>query len=259
MNGMDMFSLKGKKAIVIGGGGGIGQAIAEGMAACGAQVAIASRNLDTLKEAAAEIKQHVGAEAAVFQVDVSSEDSVKDLAARVEKDFGAVDILVNSQGYNKKYPLLEQPVDEWDAMYAVNIRGIMLCCREFGRGMVERKYGRIINIGSIAAFTHSVSGISAGYSSTKGAVHNFTIDLAVAWAKYNITVNEVCPILTATKMMIPIFQQDPEHKKRTEAGIPMGRLATPEDCVGPTVFFASDAAGFVTGQYIIPDGGLSAT
>lgn len=259
LNYEKMFSLEGKRALVIGGGGGIGAAIAEGLAAAGAATAIASRNMDTLKEAADEIKANIGKDIATFQVDVADEQSIIDLAAKVKEEFGVIDILVNSQGLNHKFPLLEMPTDEWDAMYAVNIRGIMIACREFGKEMVAQKYGRIINIGSVAAFTHSVSGISGAYSSTKGAVHNFTLDLAVAWGKYGVTVNEVCPILTVTKMMIPIFEQDPEHKKRCEANNPMGRLADPEDCVAPTIFFASDAASFVTGQYILPDGGLSLT
>lgn len=252
------FSLEGKKAMVIGGGGGLGQAIAEGLAAFGADVAIASRNMETLKTAASEIKENIGKEVATFQVDVSSEESVINLVEECTKNFGNIDILVNSQGYNKKYPLLEQPVDEWDTTYAINVRGMMLCCREFGRGMVERRYGRIINIGSVGAFTHSPSGISGAYSSSKGAVHNFTTDLAVAWGKYNVTVNEVAPILTPTKMTLPIFKQDPAHLKAVEENNPMGRLATPLDTVAPVIFFASDAAGFVNGQYILPDGGLSA-
>lgn len=252
----NLFSLEGKKAIVIGGGGGIGQAIAKGLAAFGAETAIASRNQDTLNEAAAEIKAEIGVDIRTFVVDASDEADVIALAKRVKEEMGVIDILVNSQGYNRKYPMLDQPIEEWDRMFEVNIRSVMICCREFGRDMVAQKYGRIINVGSINAFRHSSTGVSSAYSTTKGAIASFTQDLAVEWAKHNVTVNMVTPILTATKMMVEILAKDPAHKKRTEERNPMGRLANPDDCIGMSVFFASDAAAFVTGQYLLPDGGL---
>lgn len=253
----NLFSLEGKKAMVIGGSSGIGQAIAKGLAAFGADVAIASRSLENLQTAAKEIEEEVGVPVRYYQVDVADEASIVALAKKTREEWGIVDILVNSQGYNKKYPMLEQPIEEWDKMYDVNIRGVMICCREFGRGMIEQKYGKIINIGSIGAFSHDTEDLSTGYSSTKNAVHGFSAELAVCWAKFNITVNVIAPILTATKMMIPIFKQDPQHLADVEAHNPMGRIGRPDDCIGLAVFFASEASSFVTGQVMLPDGGLN--
>ena len=252
----NLFSLEGKKALVIGGSSGIGQAIAKGLAAFGAEVAIASRSEENLATAAKEIKDEIDIDVKTYQVDASDEQSIVDLCKRTREEWGIVDILVNSQAYNKKYPMLEQPIEEWDAMYATNIRGIMISCREFAKGMMEQKWGRIINVGSIAAFSHDTEDLSSAYSSTKSAVHGFSQEIACCWAKFGITVNVVAPILTATKMMIPIFEQDPAHLAAVEANNPMGRIGRPDDCIGMSVFFASEAASFVTGQVLLPDGGL---
>ncbi|MBQ9031988.1 MAG: SDR family oxidoreductase [Parasporobacterium sp.] len=252
----DLFSLKGKKAMVIGGGGGIGRAIAHGFSAFGADVCIASRNLAGLQEVAAEIEADTGNKVRCFTVDVADEQSIIDLVSKTKEEVGTIDILVNSQGYNKKYSTIDCPIEEWDKIYAVNIRGVMICCREFGKGMIEQNYGRVINIGSIGAKRHSVSGVSGAYSSSKGAVASFTTQLAAEWAKYNITVNGVCPILTLTKMMEPIKAKDPEHFAKIESRVPMGRIGLPEDTVGMSIFFASEASKFVTGQFLYPDGGL---
>ncbi len=251
-----MFSLKGKKALVIGGAGGIGAAIAKGLACAGAEVAIASRNLGKLEQAACEMEAECGAKFRVYQVDVASEESIVALAQKTREDWGIVDILVNSQGLNHKFKAEDHPMDEWDAMYNVNVRGVFICCKEFAKGMIEQKYGRIINVGSSGALRTSTAGISACYSSSKGAIRTLTMNLAAGWAKHNITVNAVEPILTATPMMEEIFKQDPAKKASVESRNPMGRMGLPEDCAGPAVFFASEAASFVTGQFICPDGGL---
>lgn len=251
-----LFSLEGKKAMVIGGAGGIGQAIASGLAQYGADVGIASRNLEKLQTAAAEIEAETGKKVRVYTVDVSSEDSIRELVAKTQADVGITDILVNSQGLNKKFLSEEMPMDEWDAMYAVNVRGLFICCKEFGKGMIEQKYGKIINVGSIGAERTSTAGISACYSSSKGAVRTMTMNLAAGWAKHNITVNQVNPILTPTPMMVEIFKQDPAKKASTMGRNPMGRLGEPSDCVGMSIYFASDASSFVTGQGLCPDGGL---
>lgn len=252
----NMFSLNGKKALVIGGAGGIGGAIARGLACAGAEVAIASRNMEKLEKAAKEMQAETGCKFKTYQVDVSSEDSIIALAKKTREEWGIVDILVNSQGLNHKFLAEKHPMDEWDSMYAVNVRGVFICCKEFAKGMIEQQYGRIINVGSIGATRTSTSGISACYSSSKGAVRTLTMNLAAGWAKYGITVNGVDPILTPTGMMIEIFKQDPDKKASVESRNPMGRMGEPEDCAGPAVFFASEAAGYVTGQFICPDGGL---
>jgi len=252
----NMFSLEGKKAIVIGGAGGIGAAIAKGFAAFGADTAIASRNMEHLKETAEEIKQETGKEVRVYQVDVSNEASIQQLVKRTREEWGIVDILCNSQGFNKKFKTTEMPMDVWDELYAVNVRGMFICCKEFGKGMIEQHYGKIINVGSIGARRATTGDISCCYNSSKGAVDSMTLALGAGWAKYGITVNNINPILTLTPMMVPIFEQDPGKKKSVESRNPMGRMGKPEDCIGMAVYFASDASSFVTGQFLYPDGGL---
>jgi gluconate 5-dehydrogenase len=252
----NLFMLTGKTALVVGGAGGIGGAIAKGLADHGATVAITGRNLERLEEHAKKVKQDIGKEMVCYQADVSDEVSVKALSEKLSADMGGIDILVNSQGLNAKFPAFEHPMEEWDKMYDVNVRSVMLTCKYFGKMMMERGGGRIINVSSIGAVRNKPEDISACYCSTKGAVNTLTANLAAGWAQHNITVNAIGPIMTETEMMKPIFEKYPELRDDTAARVPMGRIAKPEDCVGPAVFFASDAAPFITGQIIYPDGGL---
>jgi gluconate 5-dehydrogenase len=253
----NMFNLQGKRAVVIGGGGGIGGAIAEGFTAVGVRVAIVGRNLDKLQKKADQIDKATGASVKCLAADCGNEDFVAKLYDEACAALGGVDILVNSQGVNKKFSAMEHPVAEWDEMFAANVRSIMLTCKYFGRGMKERRYGRIINISSIGAVRSKQSDISVCYGSTKGAVNAYSINLAAGWAEYGITVNCIGPIMTETDMMKPIFEKNPEILSGTIARVPAGRIGKPEDCAGVAMFFASDAASFVTGQIIYPDGGLS--
>jgi NAD(P)-dependent dehydrogenase (short-subunit alcohol dehydrogenase family) len=251
-----LFSLEGKKAVIVGGGGGIGAAIAKGFAAFGADTAIASRAIEGLMAAAGSVEAETGRKVRTYQVDVSSEESVRSLVAQTGQEMGTIDILVNSQGLNKKFKTVDMPMDVWDDMFAVNVRGVFLCCKEFGKGMIEQHYGRIINIGSIGARRASTGDISCCYNSSKGAIESMTLALGAGWARYNITVNNINPILTLTPAMVPIFEQEPEKKKAVESRNPMGRMGLPDDCIGMAVFFASEAGAFVTGQTLYPDGGL---
>lgn len=255
----DIFSLKGKKAIVIGGGGGIGQAIAKGLAFYGADVAIASRSMETLKKAAAEIEAEIKKKVICLQVNAANQESIGRLAQNLLKEFGTVDILVNSQGYNKKYPTVDMPIEEWDAMFEINVKGVMIACREFGKIMIAKKSGRIINVSSIRGIRAINGGAgNTAYGTTKGAVDMLTKNLAAEWAQFNVTVNAIGPILTDSAMMQPIFEANPNFKPNILRNVPMGRIGLPEDNIGPAVFLASDAARFVTGQIIYPDGGSAA-
>jgi gluconate 5-dehydrogenase len=252
----ELFRLDGRKAIVIGGGGDIGRAVAKGLAFYGAEVAIASRDEAKLNRSARLIEEEIGKTIHVMTADVSEESATERLAVDFLARFGKIDILVNAQGYNKKYPASEHPMDEWDRMFDVNIRSIMLCCKYFGRPMIAARYGRIVNISSFGAFRGKPTDNSVAYSSTKGAVDALTVALAGGWAQYGITVNAVGPIMTETEMMKPLFEQNPELRDGTAARVPMGRIGLPDDNIGPAIFFASDACGFVTGQILYPDGGI---
>jgi gluconate 5-dehydrogenase len=253
----ELFNFKNKRAVVVGGGGGIGGEIAEGFAAVGMNVAIVGRSMDKLKKQADKIKENTGASVKCFAIDASSEEAVAKLSEDVVAAFGGVDILVNSQGVNKKFSALEHPVEEWDEMFAANVRSIMLTCKYFGRYMKDQHYGRIINVSSIGAVRSKQSDISVCYGSTKGAINAYSLNLAAGWAEHGITVNCIGPIITETDMMKPLFEKNPDLKSGTIARVPIGRLCQPEDCAGIALFFASDASSFVTGQIIYADGGLA--
>jgi gluconate 5-dehydrogenase len=251
-----LFSLEGKKALVIGGGGDIGAAIAKTLSQQGAQVGISSRNLDKLKKTAARLKEETGNEFACFAADASDEDSVMKLSEEFTAKMGTIDILVNSQGQNRKYPAFDHPMDEWDSMFDANVKSIMLTCKYFGKIMADNGGGRVINVTSIGAVRTKPSDISACYGATKGAVNALTLTLAAGWGQHNITVNGIGPIMTETAMMKEIFKENPDLRDGTAARVPMGRIGKPEDVANIAAYFASDAASFVTGQILYPDGGL---
>jgi len=252
-----MFRLDGKIAVVVGGGGGIGELMAEGLAMQGAKVAIASRNLEKLEGIAKRIQSNTKSEVAAFQVDISDENSVIKLAEDVVAKFGTVDILINSQGANLKYPGTEFPVSDWDQMFAVNVRGTMLSCREFGKIMVAKKKGKVINMSSVRGVRATLWPGNEGYSGTKGAVDMITRSLASEWAQSNVNVNAIAPSLIRTELAARTLN-DPERLAKYMANVPMKRVGEPEDLIGLCVFLASEASNFITGQIIYLDGGLTA-
>jgi len=254
----NLFDLTGKKAVVVGGGGGIGQAIAGGLAFAGADVVIASRKMETLEAAAAAIKEETGKDVACLTVDVLDPASIQNLADESVKLMGTVDILVNSQGLNKKIPSLEITAEDWDAMFDINVRGTMLACQAFGKIMVEKGYGKIINVSSIRGIRALNSPGNTCYSCTKSSVDMLTKSLSAEWAKSNVHVNAIGPVVTETPMMISIFEQNPALKAAVLSNIPMGRIGLTSDNIGPAIFLASEASDFLTGHVIYPDGGCAA-
>jgi gluconate 5-dehydrogenase len=254
----NIFSLEGKVALVIGGAGGIGSALSMGMAENGAKVVIASRSgLETLGKFAEEIKAKTGMETMAHQVDVTNEESMAVLVKDVLARFGAIDILVNAFGLNMKRPALEYPMDDWDKLFAVNVRGTMIACKHVANTMKERGKGSIINLSSVRGI-RGYGGGNAAYCGTKGAVELITKTLAIELAPFNIRVNALGPALIITQGTIHI-QNNPELANKYKALIPMGRLSVPEDLIGPAVYLASDAACFHTGQTLFIDGGATAS
>lgn len=253
----DMFRLDGKVAVVIGGAGGIGEIMAQGLAGQGAKVAVASRNLQKLEAVAKKIQAETKSEAAAFQVDISKQQSVDQLADKVVSKFGTVDILVNSQGANVKRPAVGFPEADWDLMFEVNVKGTMFACSSFGKIMVEKKKGKVINISSVRGVRATLWGGNEGYCATKGAVDMITRALASEWAPYNINVNAIGPLLIKTPLAAATFA-DPEKLKNYVANVPMKRIGEPQDLVGICIFLASPASDFITGQIIYLDGGLTA-
>jgi NAD(P)-dependent dehydrogenase (short-subunit alcohol dehydrogenase family) len=251
----DKFRLDNKVAVVIGGAGGIGEACALELARQGATVIVASRNQTKIQDAAEKIRSETGSEAGAFQVDVTDEESVKHLADQVVGKYGTVDILVNTHGINKKGPAVEFPVGDWDQLFAVNVKGVMLACKVFGKIMIEKGRGKIINMSSVRGIRGTDGGNEA-YGATKGAVDMITRMLAAEWAPYNINVNALGPSLVLTETIKKAVA--PERLKKLAESSLFKRLGTPEEIAGACVFLASEASDFMTGQILYVDGGLTA-
>ncbi len=253
----DLFSLDGRTAVVVGGAGGMGHAIVEGLVRHGARVVIAARNLEKLEKAAGEVEAATGESVACRQVDCCDESSIARLVAAVVADAGRVDVLVNAQGYNFKAPATEFPMDEWDKLFAVNVRGVMACCKAFGAQMVAQGGGKIINLTSVRGQRGGLGGNSA-YCASKGAVDMITRQLAVELAPHNVFVNAIGPIITVTPMTADRIKAESARYERVLLNVPMGRMADIADLVGPTVFLASSASDFITGTILYVDGGMMA-
>lgn len=250
----NIFDLTGKVALVVGGHGGLGKAIALSLADAGADVAVASRNLDSLKAVAREIETK-GRKSLAVKVDVVDAKQVNAMVETIIKTFPRIDILVNAAGLAIRKPADSFPIDEWQQVMDINTRGTFLCCQAVGRIMIKQKSGKIINVSSV----RGRYGLPAGYAAycpSKGAVDTLTRTLACEWAKYNVLVNAIAPTVVETELTKGLLA-DAEYAKTLKARIPMGRWALTEDVVGPTVFFASDAANFVTGQILYIDGGVT--
>jgi len=253
----DLFRLDAKVAVVIGGAGGIGEALALGMSQYGAKVVVASRNLEALTRVAKEIQSRTGRETLALQVDVTDENSMDRLVKEVLAKFGTVDILINAMGLNIKREALEYPMEDWDMIFSVNVKGTMIACKHFGKVMKERNKGKMINLSSVRGI-RGYGGGNAAYCGTKGAVELITKALAIELAPYNIRVNALGPALVITPGTIHI-KQNPALAEKYKATIPLARLGEPEDLIGAAVFLASEASDFVTGQTLYVDGGLTAS
>lgn len=252
----DMFRLDGKVAVVTGGAGGIGEALAMGLGVQGASVVVASRNQAAIGKVAADITEKTGIAAAAVAVDVTDESSVAALSDTVMKRYGKIDILVNAMGMNIKKDAFEFPMEDWDKLFNVNVKGTMIACKIVGRVMRDQGRGAIVNLSSVRGI-RGYTGGNAGYCATKGAVELITKALALEWAPAGIRVNALGPALVITPGTKHIAE-NPELAKKYATAVPLGRIGLPEDMVGAVVFLASDAAGFVTGQTIYVDGGLTA-
>jgi NAD(P)-dependent dehydrogenase (short-subunit alcohol dehydrogenase family) len=252
----DIFSLKGKNAVVLGGAGGLGEAIVEGLSQYGANIVIASRKIEALEKVAADIRSKTGGEITPITVDVTDEKSMAKLVGDVVAKFATVDILVNSMGLNIKRDALDYPMEDWDKIFSINVKGTMIACKHFGAIMKEQGKGKIINLSSVREVRGYTGGNSA-YCATKGAVGMITKSLALELAPYNIYVNAIGPSLIITQGTVHI-KNDPTLAEKYSAQIPLGRLGEPSDLKGAAVFLASSASDFITGQTIFIDGGLTA-
>ena len=254
----NLFRVDNQIAVVVGGAGGIGEALGHGLAEYGAKIVVADLDLPRAEQVAQDIKSKFkSSDASAMKFDITDEKSIAALRDKVVSTFGTVDILINSQGVNVKKAATEFPINDWDFMFNVNVRGTMLTCREFGKVMIERKKGKVINLSSVRGVRATAWGGNEAYASTKAAIDMITRSLASEWAPYKINVNAIGPSTVATKFSEATLN-DPAKLQRFLASCPLGRVGQPSDMVGACVFLASAASDFMTGQILYLDGGLTA-
>jgi gluconate 5-dehydrogenase len=250
-----MFDLTGKVAIVTGGAGALGEAIAQGLAAYGANIVVTGRTLKTL-EHSVKLVEALGRKALAVTCDVGREEEVVRMVDQTMKAFGRIDILVTVAGLARRHPAEDFPVEDFDQVMDINVRGTFLPCKHAGKIFKEQGYGKIITISSVRAFAGHPGGYAA-YGTSKGAVNLLTKQLATEWAKYHINVNSIAPCICWT----PLTKEVLENKQLYDifmSRIPLGRAAVTQDFIGAAVYLASSASDFVTGQILYVDGGTTA-
>jgi len=251
----NILSLEGKVAIVTGGTSGIGRAMSLGLAEAGADVIATARRQQQVDETADAI-EGLGRKTLRQASDVCDRASMEVLLAKAVESFGKIDILINCAGRIKRTPTLTLPEEEWTGIIDTNLTGTLRACQIFGAHMLERGYGRIINIASLNSFV-ALNEVAA-YAASKAAVMSLTRSLAVEWSKKGVNVNAIAPGVFRTELNAQLLDSTPRGQEllmRT----PMGRFGKTEELVGAAIFLASDAASFVTGQALVVDGGFLAS
>jgi NAD(P)-dependent dehydrogenase (short-subunit alcohol dehydrogenase family) len=242
----------GQIAIITGAGRGMGRAVAMALAAEGARVVVAEVDATAGREAAGAIAD-AGGRALSVTADISQVDDVRALFKQTMDEFGTVDILVNNAGIGIPKPLLEYTEADWDRQLGVNLKGMFFATQEAARVMIPKRRGKIVNFASTAAFVSS-STPEAAYDISKGGVRQLTVSVAAELAPHHINVNAVAPGTIMTELTLRVLDT-PEKMNRAAAKIPMGRLGSPGDMVGPALFLCSDEADYITGHTLVVDGG----
>lgn len=251
----ELLDLKGRTALVTGGSRGLGLQLAHALGEAGARIMLSSRKAEDLEEAAADL-QAAGIDARWIAADCAREDDIRKLADQTLERMGEIDILVNNAGAAWGAPAEDHPVEAWDKVMNLNVRGYFLLSQQVAkRSMIPRKRGRIINIASIAGLGGNPPGMTTlAYNTSKGAVITFTQALACEWGQYGITVNAICPGFFPSKMTKGTLERMGDS---LAAHAPLRRLGDDEDLKGTAVLFASDAGKHITGQWLAVDGGVS--
>jgi NAD(P)-dependent dehydrogenase (short-subunit alcohol dehydrogenase family) len=247
-------SLEGRTAVVLGGTSGIGLALTKGLADAGADVIATSRRREQVEQAAAEVESR-GRRTLRVPVDVLERASLQELLKQVLDGFGKVDVLVNCAGRTKRVPTLDMTDEDWDAIMGTNLTGTLRGCQVFARPMLERGYGRIVNIASLASFVGLME--VAAYGASKSAVAGLTRALAVEWGPKGVCVNAIAPGVFRTALNTALL--DSPRGKELLARTPLGRYGKVEELQGACVFLASESASFVNGEVLTVDGGFLAS
>jgi NAD(P)-dependent dehydrogenase (short-subunit alcohol dehydrogenase family) len=250
-----MFDLTGNTAVVIGGTSGIGLTLAKGLAQAGANVVATGRRANLVESAASEIRK-LGRRSVAVTTDVTKRESIEELRRAVLAEFSSVEILVNCAGGTTKKPTLTAPEFEWNAILDLNLNGTLRACQIFGAHMIERGYGRIINICSLSSFVGLYE--VAAYGASKSAVRSLTQSLAIEWAPRGVCVNAIVPGVFRTEMNTQLLDGTARGKEflvRT----PMKRFGKLEELAGAAVYLASREASFTTGHMLVVDGGFLAS
>jgi NAD(P)-dependent dehydrogenase (short-subunit alcohol dehydrogenase family) len=252
MSIMDRFRMHDKVAVVTGGSRGLGKAMARALAEAGASVVVCSRDAAVMQSVAEELQSTCGPVCRGYGCDVTDPQQVEALVGRVMDEFGQIDALINNAGINIRGPIEELSLDEFLQVQNTNVTAVWLMCRAVGPHMKARRYGRVINMGSILSIISIPD--RTPYAASKGAVLQLTRTLALEWAPYHVTVNAILPGPFGTEMNRPLMD-DPAKYQSFVSQIPLGRWGELEEIGGLALFLASDASSFVTGAGIVIDGG----
>ena len=248
---LEVFDLTGKVAMVTGGTRGLGEVSAVALGKAGADVAVCGRNKSDLERVSLAI-HGLGRKAGGFLLDVTSKESVQSGVEKILDEFGKVDILVNNAGVNYRVPVLEYPEDQWDLVINTNLKGYFLVAQAVVPQMIQRGYGKVINMSSIFGLTPLPHQLA--YSASKGGVNQLTRVMALEWAKAGVRVNAIAPTYFETELVTQI-RNDPERFNFINERTPMGRWGQPIELEGTVIFLAAPASDFITGQILYIDGG----
>ena len=249
----DMWDLRGRVAVVTGGGTGIGAATARLLAQRGADVAIAARTLQDLERVSLEVEHATGRRCLVVQTDVKDEEQVRRLVQRTVDELGRIDILVNNAGGTRLGPLAQLPTKAWDASFDLNVRAAYLCTREAGVHLLQQGSGSIINVSSDAGLRGVKGG--AHYASAKAALQMFTTVTAAEWGVRNVRANCIAVGAIASPRAVEAWRVANLDESVLSSGVALRRLGRPEEVANAILFLASDASSFITGQTFSVDGG----